>query len=79
MATKTHDLCVAVSTYEKDGQSKNRYLNVGSLMLDESEDGKSRFILMDRTFNPAGVKNPDNRENLLISIFEAKKKDDIPF
>lgn len=69
MATKTHDLCVVVDTYEKDEQTKNKYLNIGAVMKSENNGETNTYILMDRTFNPAGVKNPDNRSNLLVSVF----------
>lgn len=69
-AKKIRDLAVKTGSYtDRDGNTKGRYKNVGSLM--ESDDG-SKFILLDTTFNPAGVPNPDNRDNVLISIFEMK-------
>ena len=72
-AKKIRDLAVKTGSYtDRDGNTKGRYKNVGSLM--ESEDG-SKFILLDTTFNPAGVPNPDNRDNVLISIFEMKDND----
>lgn len=72
-AKKIRDLAVKTGSYtDRDGNTKGRYKNVGSLM--ESDDG-SKFILLDTTFNPAGVPNPDNRDNVLISIFELKDND----
>ena len=72
-AKKIRDLAVKTGSYtDRDGNPKGRYKNVGSLM--ESDDG-SKFILLDTTFNPAGVPNPDNRDNVLISIFEMKDQD----
>ncbi len=72
-AKKIRDLAVKTGSYtDRDGNTKGRYKNVGSLM--ESDDG-SKFILLDTTFNPAGVPNPDNRDNVLISIFELKDGD----
>ena len=69
-AKKIRELVVKTGSYrDRDGNEKPRWKNVGSLM--ESEDGK-KFILLDTTFNPAGVPNPDNRDNVLISIFEMK-------
>lgn len=83
---KLYDLAVKTGTYEKDGETKNRYENVGSVM--EKDDG-GRLILLNRTFNPAGVPNPDNRSNVILSMFknEPKKEaapphvndDDVPF
>ena len=72
-AKKIRELVVKTGSYrDRDGNEKPRWKNVGSLM--ESEDG-SKFILLDTTFNPAGVPNPDNRDNVLISIFELKDQD----
>lgn len=66
---KVKDLAAKVGTYQKDGETKNRYRNVGSLM--KHEDG-SFFILMDRTFNPAGVPGDNDRDNILISVFDLR-------
>jgi len=70
---KIYDLAVKTGEYEKDGQTKARYLNVGAIM--EKDDG-GRFIFLDRTFNPAGIPNPDNRSNIILSMFDVKKKED---
>jgi len=72
---KTHDLCVVVGTYEKDGQTKNKYKNIGSGMVNDDGDGVNKFLLLDRTFNPAGVPNPKNSESVLINFFEIKDKE----
>jgi len=69
MANKTHNLAVKVGEYQKDGQTKNRYINVGSVMSGEN----GQFILMDRTFNPAGVPNPENKDSVLISVFDVNQ------
>lgn len=69
---KTHDLAVKVGSYEVNGESKGRYINVGLVLKDE--DGKS-MILLNRTFNPAGVPNPDNKDTVIISRFEIKDKE----
>jgi hypothetical protein len=73
---KIKDLTVKVGTYQKDGQEKNRYLNIGSVMED---DNGGTFILMNRTFNPAGCPNPDNRESVLVSMFDVKSRDETVF
>jgi hypothetical protein len=70
--TKIKDLVVATSKYMKDGKERNRYLNIGSLMRD---DNGGEFILLNRTFNPAGVANPDNRDSVLVSMFDVKPRD----
>jgi hypothetical protein len=72
MAKKTHDVVVKVGTYEKNGETKNRYENIGSRM--EKDDGGA-FLLIKRTFNPAGVPNPDNKDSIIVSLFEVKEKE----
>lgn len=68
---KTHDLAVKVGEYQKDGQTKGRYLNVGLVMKDD--DGKT-MILVNRTFNPAGVPNPEARDTVILSMFKLEEK-----
>ena len=68
---KTHDIVVSVGKYtNKEGKEKNRYINVGSKM----EGDKGSFMLLNRTFNPAGVPNPDNRDSIILSVFEVKEE-----
>lgn len=77
---KLKDLVVKVGSYEKNGETKNRYENVGSLM--EGEHGQ--FIFLKKTFSPAGVES--RGFDIIISMFDVKKKnvdsneqDEIPF
>ena len=73
---KTHDLAVKTGTYTtRDGQEKGRWLNIGRVL--EMDDG-GRVILIDRTFNPAGVPNPDGRDSVMVSMFEPRERDDAP-
>lgn len=68
-----YDLAIKTGEYTNSaGEKKNRYINVGVMM---EKDGKP-YILLDRTFNPAGVPNPDNKERVLISLYEQKGKSD---
>jgi hypothetical protein len=67
---KLFDLAVKTETYEIEGEKKNKYLPVGVIL--EGEYGP--FIRMDRTFNPAGLVNPENRTSIIISMF--KPRDD---
>jgi len=69
MATKLYDLAVKTGVYIKDGQEKNRYENIGSVM--QGDNGQ--FIILKRTFNPAGVINPENKDSVLISCFEPRQ------
>lgn len=49
------------------GEVKSRYKNVGSVM--EGEHGQ--FILLDKTFNPAGIVS--QKDSVIISMFEPKE------
>ena len=70
---KKYDLAVKVGEYEKDGETKSKWQNVGVVL--EGEHGP--YILLDRVFNPAGLPNPENRNNIFVSMFKPKgKKDD---
>lgn len=67
---KKFNLAVKTGEYtNKDGQVKGRYQNVGAIM----ESDKGQFILLDKTFNPAGIQ--DGKNSVLIHMFEEKEKD----
>ena len=70
-ATKKFDASVVTGEYQTKDGMKKRYLNVGSVM--ENDDG-GLFLLLDRTFNPAGCPNPDGRQNVLISFFVPREE-----
>ena len=68
MAHKTHDIVAKVGEYtDRQGNTKARYENVGALM--QGDNGP--FIMMKRTFNPAGLPQ-DGRDNALLSCFEPR-------
>jgi len=69
MAKTLKDLAVKTGEYQKNGETKGRWINVGKLMA--SEDG-GQFIILNRAFNPAGIPNPEDRDTLLISMFDLK-------
>lgn len=69
-AKKISDIVATVGTYESQGATKKRYVTIGSLM--QSDDGR-HFILMARTFNPAGVPVKDGSDQILLSCFEPKE------
>jgi hypothetical protein len=74
MTKKTHDLCVKTGTYQAGGVEKARYKTIGALM----QGDKGPFIVLDRTFSPAGVPVEDGRDQIIVSCFEPKPKvDDI--
>lgn len=67
---KTHDLCVKIGSYESEGKQKNRYLNIGAMFDGE----KGKYILLNKTFNPAGVIDERNGQSVIVSMFEIKKE-----
>lgn len=71
--TKVKDLVVKVREYQDaQGQKKAQWAPVGVLM--RGDDG-NEFLMLDRHFNPAGIANPDNRNTVLISMFDPKPRD----
>ena len=91
--SKVGDLAIKVGEYEKDGETKGRYVNAGALM--EGDNGL--FLLLDPTVNLAGalvkqrMLNPQKAgDSVLCSVFTRQEKaqpaqpkeefsDDIPF
>jgi hypothetical protein len=66
---KKFDLVVKVGEYtDGQGQTKGRFKNVGVMM----EGDKGPYILLDRTFNPAGVGGNEGRESIIVSLYEPK-------
>jgi len=75
MSTKVYDIAVKTGTYMKDGQEKGRYKNIGCVM--KNDDGGS-FMILDRTFNGAGLPNPEGRDTFIASLFEIKDQQQAP-
>lgn len=72
MAKRLYDLAVRVGEYQKDGETKGRFQNVGSLMV--GDDG-GHFIMLNRTFNPAGVPQKDpSSDGVLVGCYPPKPK-----
>lgn len=68
---KKYDLVVKVGEYtDGQGQTKGRFKNVGVMM----EGDKGPYILLDRTFNPAGVGGNDGRESIIVSLYEPRQE-----
>ena len=70
-AKKVKDLVVKTGTYMSQGQEKWRWENVGSLM--QGDDG-NQFILLKRTFNPAGINVEPGKDQVLISMFDPDRE-----
>ncbi len=74
-ARKVYDLMVKTSEYQNSvGERKGRYIQVGRVM--QSDDG-SEYILINRTFNPAGVPDLTGKggDAVLLSKFEPRNND----
>lgn len=68
---KKYDLAVKVGEYQDNqGNTKGRYENIGAVM----DKGDGPYILLKRTFNPAGMPNPDNRDSIVVSCYEPKQQ-----
>jgi hypothetical protein len=71
---KIKDLCVATSKYtNRNGEEKSNWLNIGAIF--EKDDG-GKYMMLKRTFNPAGMPNPDNRDTIIVSMFDVKPKNE---
>ena len=77
MAKVFKELSVKCGEYQANGETKGRWKKCGSLM--QGDDG-GFFILMDKTFNPAGVPGGDrDSDQILISTFEPRQQGNAPF
>lgn len=76
MSTKVkYNITTVVGSYEKNGETKKRYKTVGQVM---EKDDNSRFILLDPTFNLAGVPRQEGRDMIICSLMEPKEREDKP-
>ena len=66
MAIK-YKLAVKAGTRMVDGQEKPNWKNVG-VMLDGD---RGPYILLDATFNPAGIERKPGSGSVLVSLFDA--------
>lgn len=71
---KLKDIAVVVGTYSFNGEEKYRWKTVGALV--EGKGGK-QYIMLDRTFNPAGVPDLEDRgsDQIVMSMFDPKTND----
>lgn len=67
--TKKYDVAVKTGSYtDRDGNEKARYENVGTVL----QTDKGPFMLLKRSFNPAGVPFKDGGDTIMLSFFEPK-------
>jgi hypothetical protein len=74
MAQKKYDVAVKTGTYMKDGQEKARYETVGTVW--DGDNGP--YLVMKRTFNPAGVPFKDGSDSIFLSLFEPRQDNQQP-
>ena len=74
---KLYDLVVKTGEYTKGTETKSQYKNVGVVL----EGDKGPYILLDKTFNPAGISS--EKSTIIISMFAPKEQnknnDELPF
>jgi hypothetical protein len=64
---KLYDVSVKTGSYtDKSGATKGRYENIGVMM--EGDNGP--YLMLKRTFNPAGVPGNADRDNIICSLFK---------
>lgn len=66
---KIYDIAAVTGSYQQNGENKNRYKTVGAVM--QKDDG-GKFIVIDRSFNPAGVPFREGSDQILLSMFPPK-------
>lgn len=70
---KKYDVVAKVGEYQHNGETKPRWKNVGAVITTD----KGHALLIDKTFNPAGLAEA-GRESVLLSLFEPKERDSAP-
>ncbi len=68
---KKYDAVVKTGEYQINGETKGRYENVGSVMMGDN----GPYLILKRTFNPAGVPNPEDRDSLIVSFYEPQERE----
>lgn len=74
MASKTHDICIKVGEYEKDGQKKSRTRTIGRLM--KSDDGHPFILLNAECLSTQlfALSRKKGDDSVILSCFEAEAK-----
>lgn len=68
--TKLYDLAVKTGEYQtRSGETKSQWLNIGAVM---QNDKRESFILLNRSFNPAGVPVKGDSSQIIVSLFKPK-------
>lgn len=76
MPRKIKDVCVKTGTYkDRNGEEKGRWQNVGMVL--QMDDG-GKMVMLNRSFNPAGVPHKEGSDSIVLSFFDPKDKDGKP-
>lgn len=62
---KKYDVSAKVGSYQKDGQTKAIWKTVGQVR----DDGNGEYLLLDKTFNPAGIPCEPHKDQISLSLF----------
>ena len=76
MATKLYDLAVARLKYKTpDGKDKTVWDNICSVLQDQDQQGnKYSFIMLKKSFCPAGIPSKEGSDSIRVSLFKPKDK-----
>ena len=66
--TKKFDIAVKTGSYVVNGETKNRYMNIGAMM--QGDNGP--FILLDPMINLAAVPREPGKDRVICSLFERR-------
>ena len=76
MAKLLYKLAVATSKYQdRDGKERTNWENIGAVYETERDGKVSRFITLKATFNPAGIERKQGTDNIIVSLFPPKDKE----
>lgn len=76
MTQKAYDICVVSGVYfDNNGQKKNRYRNIGSVIV---KDDGGKFLLLDPMVNLAAVQREEGRDMVIASLFPPKTAEQHP-
>jgi len=62
---KKYDVSAKVGSYQKDGETKTIWKTIGQVR----DDGNGEYLLIDKTFNPAGLPCDPNKDQVSLSLF----------
>lgn len=73
MSDYPKDLAVKTGSYQdRDGNTKNRYENIGKIMQGQG----GLYLLLKKTFNPAGVETQPGKDMIVVSVFDQRERGD---